>query len=65
MSIIPSLIFLHGGTNDTTTSKGLLVKSAVDTNVYPTGIEVSDAELASVRLEPHDFHGEWNYTIVH
>jgi transposase len=47
----------------TTTSKGLLVKSAVDTNVYPTGIEVSDAELASVRLTPHDFHGEWNYTI--
>jgi hypothetical protein len=47
----------------TTTSKGLLVKSAVDTKVYPTGIKVSDAELASVRLNPHDFHGEWNYTV--
>jgi hypothetical protein len=42
----------------TTTSKGLVVKSAVDTNVYPTGIEVSDAELESVRLTPHNFHGE-------
>jgi len=47
----------------TTTSKGLVVKSAVDTNTYPKGIEVSDAELAKVKLTPHDFHGEWNYTI--
>jgi hypothetical protein len=47
----------------TSTSKGLLVKSAVDTKVYPKGIEVSDAELASVKLKPHDFHGEWNYSI--
>jgi len=45
----------------TTTCKGLLVKSAVDTKVYTKGIEVSDDELASVKLKPHDFHGEWNY----
>ena len=43
--------------------KGLVVKSAVDTNVYPKGIIVSDEELASVKLKPHDFHGEWNYTV--
>jgi hypothetical protein len=49
--------------SNTTTSKGLVVKSAVDTNVYPKGIEVSDEELANVKLKPHDFHGEWNYTI--
>jgi len=47
----------------TTTSKGLLVKSAVDTNVYSKGMEVSDEELAKVKLKPHDFHGEWNYTV--
>jgi hypothetical protein len=47
----------------TTTSKGLVVKTAVDTKVYPTGIEVSDEELAKVKLKPHDFHGEWNYTV--
>ena len=47
----------------TTTKKGLLVKSAVDTKVYKKGIEVSDAELANVKLKPHDFHGEWNYTV--
>jgi hypothetical protein len=47
----------------TTTSKGLVVKTAVDKKIYPTGIEVSDDELARVKLKPHDFHGEWNYTI--
>jgi hypothetical protein len=41
----------------------LIVKSAVDTKEYPTGIEVSDAELATVKLKPHTFHGEWNYTV--
>jgi transposase len=49
--------------SNTTTSKGLFIKSAVDTKVYPTGIKVSDAELATVKLKPHDFHGEWNYTV--
>jgi len=47
----------------TTTSKGLLIKSAVDTKVYEKGIEVTDSELASVKLKPHNFHGEWNYTV--
>jgi transposase len=49
--------------SNTTTSKGLFVKSAVDTKVYQKGIEVTDDELASVKLKPHDFHGEWNYTV--
>ncbi|HEY7233175.1 MAG TPA: hypothetical protein VH539_03450, partial [Gemmatimonadaceae bacterium] len=30
---------------------------------YPTGRRVSDAEIASVNLQPRAFHGEWNYTI--
>jgi len=24
---------------------------------------VSDKEIATVNLEPHSFHGEWNYII--
>ena len=28
-----------------------------------TGIEVSDEQLATVKLTPAKFHGEWNYTI--
>jgi hypothetical protein len=48
----------------TTTTTGLIVKAALDTNVYETGIKVTDEELASLRLTPCDFHGEWNYTIA-
>ena len=47
----------------TTTRAGLVVKAALDTNQYEKGIKVSDEELASVRLVPHSFHGDWNYSI--
>jgi hypothetical protein len=47
----------------TTTSTGLIVKAALDTNRYDTEIKVSDKELAGLRLQRHEFHGEWNYTI--
>jgi hypothetical protein len=48
----------------TTTTQGLKVRAALDTNVYPTGIQVTDEELAAVQLMRSDFHGEWNYTIL-
>ena len=44
--------------SQTTTSAGLMVRAAVDTNHYETGIAVSDTELAKVRLTPAKFHGE-------
>jgi hypothetical protein len=47
----------------TTTTAGLKVRSQLDTQSYPTGTVVSDAELAQVNLQPADFHGEWNYVI--
>jgi len=47
----------------TTTASGLLVKAALDTGHYETGIEVTDEELADVKLTPAKFHGEWNYFI--
>jgi hypothetical protein len=47
----------------TTTRTGLVVRAAIDSNRYETKIKVSDDTLARVRLKPHDFHGEWNYTI--
>lgn len=47
----------------TTTRNGLVVKAALDTQHYDTKIQVSNEELARVRLKPHEFHGEWNYTI--
>jgi hypothetical protein len=48
----------------TTTKTGLVVHAAMDTNTYPTGIKVSDEEMANLRLTPCAFHGNWNYTIA-
>ena len=47
----------------TTSQAGLVVKAALDTSHYETGIVVTDEELARVRITPAKFHGEWNYTI--
>ncbi|GHO56339.1 ISAzo13-like element transposase-related protein [Ktedonobacter robiniae] len=30
---------------------------------YPTGLKVTDDELAALRLVQASFHGEWNYTL--
>jgi hypothetical protein len=48
----------------TTTRTGLKVRAELDPGSYPTGIKVTDAELAAVPLTGHAFHGEWNYTIT-
>jgi hypothetical protein len=48
---------------NTTTASGLTVSSYLDEGSYPTGVEVSDAELAAASVAPHQFHGEWNYTV--
>lgn len=47
----------------TTTKKGLKVRAERDTAFYETGVKVADADLAAVPLRPHDWHGDWNYTI--
>jgi hypothetical protein len=47
----------------TTTTKGLKVKAHLDPRRYPTKVEVSKQEMEQVNLKPHDFHGEWNYTV--
>ena len=49
--------------SNTTTEAGLTVKSAIDNTQYEKGIKVSNGELAAVAIRPHEFHGEWNYTI--
>jgi hypothetical protein len=48
----------------TTTQTGLIVRAALDTTPYETGIKVSDEEMAKLRLRPAKFHGEWNYSIM-
>ena len=47
----------------TRTAAGLRVRCELDRGTYPKGRTISDAQLASVRLTPHQFHGDWNYTI--
>jgi hypothetical protein len=47
----------------TMTKTGLKVKATLDTRKYPLKIKVSNEEMASLNIEPHKFHGEWNYTI--
>ena len=47
----------------THTTTGLRVTCRLDTNTYPTGVKVTDAELAQVNLHRESFHGEWNYVI--
>jgi hypothetical protein len=48
----------------TITKTGIKVECVLDMQAYPTGIVVSDEELAQVNLQRADFHGEWNYTIL-
>jgi hypothetical protein len=48
----------------TTTRTGLNVKAEIDNGTYPSGIKVTDAEMADLNISPHEFHGEWNYTIA-
>ena len=47
----------------TRTETGLVVRAGLDDGLYPTGVEVTDEQLAAVNLHRDDFHGEWNYTI--
>jgi len=48
----------------TTTTTGLTVQAALDTNIYETKLKISDEQMATLRLTPRKFHGEWNYIIT-
>ena len=48
----------------TSTTSGLTVQAAYDSNWYPRSVKISNAELAAIALTAHQWHGEWNYTIA-
>ena len=48
----------------TTTRTGLRVRSGLDTNAYPKGVTVPDADMGTLLLRPDIFHGEWNYSLL-
>ena len=47
----------------TSTEEGLTVTAVKDTNSYPTGLKVSDEDMAALKITSNPFHGDWNYTI--
>ena len=47
----------------TMTKSGLKVRAKLDKRKYPLKVKVSDEDMKSLNIEPHPFHGEWNYTI--
>jgi hypothetical protein len=49
---------------NTATQTGLKIRAELDAGTYPTGIKVTDDELAAINLKRDKFHGEWNYSIL-
>jgi hypothetical protein len=47
----------------TTTRTGLKVRCVLDTRRYPSKVQISDEQMATVRLVRDPFHGDWNYSI--
>jgi hypothetical protein len=47
----------------TTNRSGLSVKAQLDRGSYPTKVKVAKKEVDILPIEPHEFHGEWNYTV--
>jgi hypothetical protein len=57
---LATIVSLIGSTHS---RAGLRVRAELDRGRYPAGLKVTDAQLATVCLERHRFHGDWNYTI--
>ena len=57
---LATMVSLIGSTHSTS---GRRVRSEIDRHRYPGGLTVTDAQMARIRLDPHRFHGDWNYTI--
>ena len=48
---------------NTTNVGGLVVRARLDRRNYPIGKKVSAKELRELKIDRHDFHGDWNYVI--
>jgi hypothetical protein len=47
----------------TTTATGLRVRAELDTGTYPSGVTISDHQMAALPITRHLFHGDWNYCL--
>jgi Rhodopirellula transposase DDE domain len=48
---------------NTTNRGGLVVRARLDRRRYPIGRKVTPKQLRALRIERHDFHGDWNYVV--
>jgi hypothetical protein len=48
---------------NTRTSTGLKVRCILDKRCYPKEVKITDEQMATIRLKPDSFHGDWNYSI--
>jgi DDE family transposase len=55
-----AVINLIGGT---TTKSGLEVKALLNTAEYEPGQNIPDNQMRALKLKPHTFRGDWNYTL--
>lgn len=56
---LAAIVSLIGSTRSTS---GLRVRSEIDPGAYPSGVVVTDEQMARLNLKRHRFHGDWNYT---
>jgi hypothetical protein len=57
LAIIVSLI------GSASMQRGLRVRPEVDRGRYPTEVQITQARMATIHLERHAFHGDWNHSI--
>lgn len=48
---------------NTTNQGGLVVYARLDRRRYATGKKLTAEQLRAIKIERHDFHGDWNYTL--
>lgn len=48
---------------NTTNRGGLVVRARLDKRRYALGKKIAKKDLAAINIEPHSWHGDWNYAI--
>ena len=60
LATFETLVELIGHTQ---TATGLRVKAKLDKRRYQTGVVVTTTEMRALAIDPHHFHGDWNYAV--
>jgi hypothetical protein len=60
---LQSYEIILGLIGNTTTKAGLTVSAELDTGIYALGKKPTKEAMATIKIKPHTFHPEWNYSI--